>query len=702
MWILISKRLYDANETVSEIRAGETPNKATMYWYHTDTKKTLPATSERPKESDRHLGVGTGFEGPIFSKSPGTILAELEAETGTKLNEETGEVEYSLGLGIPLDEAIKKINHQWGLSYGEMFDDIEKALQEIPNLGEVSGEGWVLRLDEDKKLEGYDENTGLVFNPWEEPPGNGGGSGGGSGSDDDWWSTDWNTYGPNIIKLDGKTYALFGMGDSYFRSAGSEAEFKALLNGTNPDTGEPDPDWAGWKPISHNDPIWKNFAESEGLLDDVEIIDEGEDGSGVEGSGVDTSTLGQNVTTEKNQFNNIPEGADLVDVDGKLYLKYAVPGAGSLYQGSTIFMFYEVKDNDPVKAGIVTDAQDWVVNSYLTDDDLDKMGVMAGNSADLPGNDPLGNPPHPFTSFAENLATEAQIAPWILDPDSVALIAEAALEGREVSVAEWSGTNWYNKHSKSEREWLKEYYRDPLTAKQKANDYKLRVENVMEAAGISGGYDTETNQELGVPSALSSYIANRWVTGSWSETEANEQISLFADPFKSGVRDSEFTTWIETAGVGGLNRTAEQEDRVRQIYTQWLGPVFGKLSDEEVAEKAGRMRNNPDYEAALIESLKTSRLALFPKYTNTELTYDDIVTPWRGMTEIVWGQMADETEGWWQDMVAGNDYEAGQTVLREKGLEQNVGQVTVSATQALQEALGAGAGGVEANLGVNQ
>ena len=118
-----------------------------------------------------------------------------------------------------------------------MFDDIEKALQEIPNLGEVAGEGWVLRLDEDKKLEGYDENTGLVFNPWEEPPGNGGGSGGGSGSGDDWWSTDWNTYGPNIIKLDGKTYALFGMGDSYFRSEGSEEEFNSLLNCTKKDTG---------------------------------------------------------------------------------------------------------------------------------------------------------------------------------------------------------------------------------------------------------------------------------------------------------------------------------------------------------------------------------------------------------------------------------------------------------------------------------
>lgn len=50
MWILISKRLYDANETVSEIRAGETPNKATMYWYHTDTKTLLP-----PRKDQKNL-----------------------------------------------------------------------------------------------------------------------------------------------------------------------------------------------------------------------------------------------------------------------------------------------------------------------------------------------------------------------------------------------------------------------------------------------------------------------------------------------------------------------------------------------------------------------------------------------------------------------------------------------------------------------
>ena len=71
--------------------------------------------------------------------------------------------------------------------------------------------------------------------------------------------------------------------------------------------------------------------------------------------------------------------------------------------------------------------------------------------------------------------------------------------------------------------------------------------------------------------------------------------------------------------------------------------MFGSLTDAEVAEKAGRIRNNPDYEAALVESLKTSRLALFPKHTNTELTYDDIVSPYRGITRQIWGQEADET-----------------------------------------------------------
>ena len=284
----------------------------------------------------------------------------------------------------------------------------------------------------------------------------------------------------------------------------------------------------------------------------------------------------QVLSNEKNQFNNIPEGADLVDVEGQLFLRYAVPGAGSLYQGSTIFMFYEVKDNDPIEAGFVTPGENYFVNAKFSYDDLDLMGVIAGNSADLPGNDPAtGKAPHPFTSFAENLAKEATIQPWILDPDSVALIAEAALEGREVTRAEWFSTNWYKTHNEAERSWLEEYTADPLTATQKANDYKLQVASALKAAGVSGGYDTETNQELAAPDALSGWIANKWVTGEWSEAYTTEQLALFADPFRSGVRDIKFSEYIDSGGVGGLNRTAEQEDRVRRfIYTMAWSSVW--------------------------------------------------------------------------------------------------------------------------------
>ena len=134
------------------------------------------------------------------------------------------------------------------------------------------------------------------------------------------------------------------------------------------------------------------------------------------------------------------------------------------------------------------------------------------------------------------------------------------------------------------------------------------------------------------------------------------------------------------------------------MFATWLGPTLGKLTDQEKAEMAGRLRDNPDYKDTLIGSLKQSRLAAFSNYTNPELTYDDIARPWRNLTTSVWGQTADETQGWWQEMVKSNDFATAQTTLREKGLENNITQVTQDATQALTQALGEGL----ATQGVNQ
>ena len=422
-------------------------------------------------------------------------------------------------------------------------------------------------------------------------------------------------------------------------------------------------------------------------------------------TGVTTVTTGDKVgepmSTKYNQFNNIPEGALLVQSDAdKLYLMYEVPGQGTLFQGRPIWIFYEVKDNDLYEAGILTADAPYEINMMLTEEQIDGF-VYGGNTADLPGNDPrTGRAPHPFTSFVENVSTQAQIAPWILDVDSVKLLAEAALEGREVTEAEWRMTNWYQTHSEAEREWQRLYYADPTTAQNTVNDYKIQVSRALQAAGVTGGFDPETGMERAVPDALAGWIASKWVSGQWTESYTTEQLALFADPFRSGVRDVELGNYIATAGVDGLERTAEQEDRVRQLYTQWLGPVFGKLTDQEVAQQAGRIRNDPDFEQALIEQLKNNRLALFPQYTNPELTYNDIATPWRNLTTSVWGKAADETQSWWQDMVASNNFTEGTATLRSKGLEQNVDQVTIEATEALQKALGQGS--TVTDFGVNR
>ena len=425
------------------------------------------------------------------------------------------------------------------------------------------------------------------------------------------------------------------------------------------------------------------------------------DGGPGDGGPGDGGPVGESMSTKYNQFNNIPEGALLVQTDAdKLYLMYEVPGQGTLFQGRPIWIFYEVKDNDLYEAGILTQGAPYEINMMLTEEQIDGF-VYGGNTADLPGNDPrTGRAPHPFTSFVENVSTQAQIAPWILDIDSVKLLAEAALEGREVTEAEWRMTNWYQTHSEAEREWQRLYYADPTTAQNTVNDYKLQVSRALQAAGVTGGFDPEIGMERAVPDALAGWIANKWVSGQWTESYTTEQLVLFADPFRSGVRDVELGNYIATAGVDGLERTAEQEDRVRELYTQWLGPLFGKLTDQEVAQQAGRIRNDPDFEQALIEQLKNNRLALFPQYTNPELTYNDIATPWRNLTTSVWGKAADETQSWWQDMVATNNFTEGTATLRSKGLEQNVDQVTIEATKALQKALGQGSQVVD--LGVNR
>jgi hypothetical protein len=381
---------------------------------------------------------------------------------------------------------------------------------------------------------------------------------------------------------------------------------------------------------------------------------------------------------------NAPDGAYVWNVDGNLYVAYEVPGSrGEVYDGPPLFMAYEVPGNDLVAAGLWSPEAPPPFISQLLKEDFDAITILqSGNTDQL-----TSLIDHPFASFAEQLETQIAVAPWLADIEAVGLLAEAALEGRQVSEAEWQGTTWWKEHSESERNWLVTYNSDPATAQQLTTDAQLAVANSLQAAGVSNA-----------PEAIVNWIADKYVSGQWSQTYTTEQVSLFADPYATGKRDENFENYLSSTAITGVDRTTEREREVRELYSKWLGPSLGKLTDKETAEIAGRLRDDPDYQDQLIQSLKQSRLAAFSNYTNPELTYEDIARPWRNLTTSVWGQTADETQGWWQEMMKSNDYATAQTTLREKGLELDITQVTQDATQALQQALGQG---TVSQLGVN-
>ena len=613
---------------------------------------------------------------------PRLVISEA-AKKATIVDETTGEVisqvpETSLpddALGLErLNATLSIINAQ--LNNYENFNeyiterpqDIERfvkdqTVENVEIIPEGKQEGFVLRIGEDGKLVGFDEKTGKEFNPYteefleetkeveevEEQ----------ETQKDIGISNDWNTNGSNIINLNGNRYALFEKGGS-FRSAGSEDEFNDILG-------------QGFTPIGNQNPIWLNFAQSENL-NDIEII-VSDNLSYDTPTGTSTGS-GQIIKSSFTEFNNIPNNGLLWDVGGSFYIVYEVPGSnGEVYDGNPVYLAYEVAGNDLVNAGVLSpNATAPQPNARMDQAFFDSIAIVTGNTDQLSAE--IDNP---FASFVETITEQSQVAPWITDPEMLSLIAEAAVEGRTVSDAEWQTTNWYQTHSESEREWLRTYYEDPASAAQSITDGQIAIANALQASGVANA-----------PEALVNWLADKFVTGQWTQNYTTEQISLFADPYATGKRDTDFESYLTSTAITGVDRTSQREAEVRDLYAQYLGPVLGKVTDSEAAELAGRLRNDPDFKDQLIAGLKQSRLAAFSNYTNPELTYEDIARPWRNLTASIWGQSADETQGWWQEMVKTNDFAKAEETLRTKGLELDITQVTQDASTALTQALGQG------------
>ena len=479
--------------------------------------------------------------------------------------------------------------------------------------------------------------------------------------------------------------------------------------------GDPDPDPKATEVVVPDDEatitIYKDGQEKQILESDFGLyeaagwsrVKPGTAGAGADPEftveGTEEVGPGQVVSDKLNEFNNVPQNSILIEAGGQLFLGYEVPGAyGQLYNGNPIFMLYEVLGNDVFEAGILTQGASPQINVSLGSlEDLNQYGIIVGGTDEL-----TDDVEHPFIRFTENFEAGKRVNPWLNDTEinpntgvtyqqeAIEFLAEQALEQwtPETTQVRYEGSDWYRKSTTAQKTWLTTLLTQPQQANQDIQDKQIEVKIAMEANGIASP-----------PDALVNWVAEKAVTGMWTQVYTDQQIALLADPYKPGTRDTGMVNFIEGVGVGTLDRLTVGEKTVRDLYRRYLGPSLGNASDTEIAEKAGQLRSDPDAEEQLKAYLEQQRLAMFGNYTNPTLTYNDIVQPYKNLVNQVWGQEVDETQDWFIKMVQDNDIEKAYTTLRQKGIDQGIERVQDQALNDLQRSIGQGQ--IAPQLGAN-
>jgi hypothetical protein len=175
----------------------------------------------------------------------------------------------------------------------------------------------------------------------------------------------------------------------------------------------------------------------------------------------------------------------------------------------------------------------------------------------------------------------------------VELLAEATLEGRTVTDAEWQSTEWWRGSTQAQRDWLllaqsgSTDFTNVLTAdaQNKIENDRLAIKNLMEQSGINNPSDELVN-----------WVSQKFTTGLWSEPFVADQIEILSDPTLEANLDTELDNFI-TSGEIDYDTTRAGESQVKRLVKEYLGPVFGgNIADTQLAKWASMVRNDPDAE----------------------------------------------------------------------------------------------------------
>ena len=281
----------------------------------------------------------------------------------------------------------------------------------------------------------------------------------------------------------------------------------------------------------------------------------------------------------------------------------------------------------------------------------------------------------PMTQWMENFETEANVRPWLNDPEVASVYLAAYLQGRDPTDAEFENTEWWRTHNKAQRDWLLISESDPSTAAQMKADARLEVAAMMRAAGTD-----DPSQ------GLVNWITDQYIQGNWSQSYLAQQVTRLGDKWAPGKIDKELRGFLDGRRP---NQTREAEDVVKELYDTWLGPMHGKVGGATIAQWAGQLRNDPDAEKQLIAQLQQRRLTLFPEYTDPNTTYDDIAGLWRQDWINTVGHTPDEVnDKHWINVLRTNDVEQAGTKMTNIAINRGEKTVVDDAIRTTAQAFG--------------
>lgn len=402
-----------------------------------------------------------------------------------------------------------------------------------------------------------------------------------------------------------------------------------------------------------------------------------------------SSTNNEETTTEETttEVSTGFQGTQLWELDGKTYVVFTVPGTDP-----ALFIRYEADEptlnlyysSGRVKPDVISKSandEEWVNSSFF--------GSLAEVDEDI-----LLGKKDPFTGLADKFDTAKKYRPWLEDDELYDIWLEAFIEDRDILDEEWKTTEWWRTHTQEERDWLllsqgKDLSTLPADAQAYLNNNIIKFRDMFKTAGVTNIEDiVNTDGE-----SFLDWFSFNFTSGAWTEVYALDQLKAIADPSTGIELDESINTWMEGKAQGvDVSTTKRFEAQVENLANEWLGPLYGVLTDEQKADYAAMIRNAESEEIGasnVIDKFKGIRGTLFGDY-DENLTYNEIATPWRNYSFQLLGQRMDETDSTFVDVIKANDQKTATTMLTEWGINNNAATLLDKVTDEIGQALGAG------------